>query len=367
MTVAPQFIVIGAGGIGGVTGAHLARAGYEVLLVDRVRDHVRAIAVGGLAVEGAASFHVRVPATTPDALASVLAGRAPRTVLLAVNAQDTAAALGPVVPLLDAHSVVVSMQNGLNERLIAERIGAHRTIGAFVNFGADYLAPGRVLMSSRAELYLGELDGRITDRLEQLGAIFRTAVLEHTQLTGNIWGHLWGKLGYVSMLFANATTDETMGDAFADLDNRALFANLAGEVVRVADAEGVRCEGFAGYDPDAMRFVVPREWAAIHRSLDRRVVVNRASINARCGMWRDMAMKHRRTEVDAHLGLLAEIAAAHGLAVPLNARLIEVIHDLEEGRRVRQPANLEELRVLNDRCYPSDDRAASRRGHPGTA
>ncbi len=287
--------------------------------------------------------------------------------LLAVNAQDTAAALEPVVPLLGEDSVVVSMQNGLNERLIAERIGARRTVGAFVNFGADYLAPGRVLMSSRAELYLGELDGRITDRLERLGAIFREAVLEHTQLTGNIWGHLWGKLGYVSMLFANATTDVTMGDAFADLDNRALFANLAGEVVRVADAEGVRCEGFAGYDPAALRFAVPRDWAAIHRSLDQRVLVNRASINARCGMWRDMAMKHRRTEVDAHLGLLVEIAASHGLAAPLNARLIEIIHDLEEGRRVRRLENLEELRNLNDRCYPSDDRAAGRRAQPGPA
>ncbi|HLN11742.1 MAG TPA: 2-dehydropantoate 2-reductase, partial [bacterium] len=122
MTVAPQFIVIGAGGIGGVTGAHLARAGYAVLLVDRAREHVRAVAERGLAVEGAASFHVRVPAVTPDALAPALAGRAARTVLLAVNAQDTAAALEPVVPLLGEESVVVSMQNGLNERLIAERI-----------------------------------------------------------------------------------------------------------------------------------------------------------------------------------------------------------------------------------------------------
>ncbi len=165
--------VVGAGAIGGTLGAHLARAGHDVLLVDRVREHVAAIAQGGLTIEGHEEFRVRVPATTPDDLPRALGGRAPETVLLAVKAQDTEAALDPIVPLLARDSIVVSMQNGLNERVIAARAGEARTIGAFVNFGADYLGPGRILYGGTGALYLGELDGRITPRLERLGDALR--------------------------------------------------------------------------------------------------------------------------------------------------------------------------------------------------
>jgi len=362
-----RFVVVGAGGIGGSVGAHFARAGHDVLFVDSLLPHVEAIARDGLSVEGQSTFRVRVPAVTPAGLAGALDGRPLETVLLAVKAHHTAAALEAVAPLLDARGVIVSLQNGLNERLIARRVGAERTMGAFVNFGADYLGPGRVKLSSRAELYLGELDGRMTDRLERLGAIFREAFLEHTQLTDNIWGHLWGKLGYVSMLFATATIDDSMGDAFADPRSRSLLANLAGEIVRVADAEGVRSVGFSGYDADAMRFTTPRDWAAIHRCLDQRVIVNRQSLNTHNGIWRDMVIKHRPTEIDAQLGVVVDVARAHGLATPLNERVIDLIHDLEAGRRGRGPANIEELRALNEAVYPHEGHDASQRARSASS
>ena len=342
-------------------GAHFARAGHDVIFVDTLVPHVEAIVWDGLSVEGQSTFRVHAPAVIPDGLADALGGRPLETVLLAVKAHHTAPALETVAPLLDPGGVVVSLQNGLNERLIAERIGARRTMGAFVNFGADYLGPGRVKLSSRAELYLGELDGGMTDRLADLGRVFRKAFLEHTQLTDNIWGHLWGKLGYVSMLFATATIDDSMGDAFADPRSRALLANLAGEIVRVADAEGVRSVGFSGYDADAMRFTTPRDWAAIHRCLDRRVIVNRQSLNTHNGVWRDIVITRRPTEIDAQLGLVAEIARQHRLGTPLNDRVIEMIHGLESGRRTRGPANIEELRALNEAVYPGEGHEASER------
>lgn len=349
---APEFIVVGAGGIGGVVGAHFARAGRTVLLVDSAAPHIAAIRAHGLSVEGRAHFTVGVPAMTPAELPGALGGASARTVLLAVKAHHTVEALEPLLPLLDANSVVVSLQNGLNERDIAERIGAGRTIGAFVNFGADYLGAGRVLLASTAELYLGELDGRMTGRLEALGKTFRDAFLPHTTLTGNIWGYLWGKLGYASMLFATATTDETMAEAFANRRHHPLLANLAAEVVRVADAEAVQCEGFSGYDPGVMRFRTPRDWDGIHRVLDRRAEVNRQSLNSHNGIWRDIVVKRRRTEVDSQLGAVARIARAHGVLVPLNERVIGMIHELESGRRAMSAGNMDELCRLNEDVYP---------------
>ena len=346
-----HFTVIGAGAIGGTIGAHLVRAGHDVLFVDVDTKHVDAIDRSGLTIEGKETFHVRVPAVTVAGLADALRGRPAEVVLLAVKAMHTTAALEPVVPLLGTQSFVVSMQNGLNERVIASRIGPPKTVGAFVNFGADYLAPGRIMYGGSGALYLGELDGTMTARLAELGRTIQVAFLENTQLTSNIWGYLWGKLGYASMLFATAVVDETMADVLANPVYRPLLANLAGEVVRVADGEGVRSEGFDGYDPNAMRFAHPRDWHGIERSLDCLADFNRRSLKQKSGIWRDLAVRRRRTEVDDHIGLVVAAARDRGFAVPLNEHLVETIHDLESGRRPMTAGNLESLRRLNEEMY----------------
>lgn len=346
-----QFTVIGAGAIGGTIGAHLVRAGHDVLLVDSADEHVTAIERSGLTIEGSRTFQVRVPAVTVAGLADALGRRPPEAVLLAVKAMHTAAALEPLTPFLGETSFVVSMQNGLNEKVIAARIGGHRTVGAFVNFGADYLAPGRIMYGGAGALFLGELDGRITPRLQRLGTILQEAFLEHTTLTENIWGYLWGKLGYASMLFATAVVDETMAEVLGDAQCRPLLANLAGEVVAAADAEGVRSEGFDGYDPAVMRFARPRDWHGIGRSLDRLAEFNRHSLKLKSGIWRDLAVRRRRTEVDSQIGAVLDVARSHGLATPLNDRLVAMIHDLEEGRRAMGRPNLDELRRLDEEMY----------------
>ena len=235
-----QFTVIGAGAIGGTIGAHLARSGHEVLLVDSAADHVHAIERTGLTIEGRTTFRVRVPAVTVAGLADALRGRPPEAVLLAVKAMHTAAALEPVAPLLGPESFVVSMQNGLNEKVIAGRIGAARTVGAFVNFGADYLEPGRIMYGGAGALYLGELDGRMTPRLEALGRVLRESFLENTTLTPNIWGYLWGKLGYGAILFATATVDETMADVLGDLTCRPALATIRTRCASPRPATGPR-------------------------------------------------------------------------------------------------------------------------------
>jgi 2-dehydropantoate 2-reductase len=313
---------------------------------------VEAIRRAGLTIEGREMFRVRVPAISADELGRGGAGRPLEAVLLAVKAMHTEAALDPIAPLLGQDGFVVSMQNGLNERVIAARIGAARTVGAFVNFGADYLAPGRIVYGGAGALYLGELDGRRTPRLQRLGDALRTAFLPATTLTDNIWGYLWGKLGYAAMLFATALVDETMSAVLGDPRWQPLLANLAGEVVAVADAEGVRSEGFDGYDPDAMRFSTPRRWDAIRRSLERLAEFNRHSLKQKSGIWRDLAVRRRRTEVDVQIGLVVALARTHGLAAPLNDRLTGMIHDLEDGRRPMAAGNLEALARLSEECYP---------------
>jgi 2-dehydropantoate 2-reductase len=346
-----QVTIVGAGAIGGTTGAFLIRAGHDVLFVDAAKDHVDAINRDGLAVEGHETFRVRAEAVTPEDLPRAAARRPLGAVMLAVKALHTGAGVDLIAPLLGPDAYVVSMQNGLNERLIAARLGAARTVGAFVNFGADYHGPGRIMYGGPGALYLGELNGDVTPRVTALGDMLRSAFLPNTTVTRNIWGYLWGKMGYASMLFATAVVDATMADVLGEPVNEALLADLAGEVTRVADAEEVRSEAFDAYEPDVVRFRRPRDWAGIRRSLAAMAERNRASLKQKSGIWRDLAVRRRRTEVDSQLGEVIKIGEARGIPLPLNARVVELIHDLESGRRTMEPRNLAELRQLDGQTY----------------
>ena len=349
--VAEPIVIVGAGAIGGTIGAYLVHRGHEVLLVDAAREHVEAVNRDGLHIEGRDAFTVRVPAATPDELPAALRARRLGTVMLAVKALHTNAGLDVIAPLLAPDGYVVSMQNGLNERTIASRLGAHRTVGAFINFGADYHGPGRIMYGGPGALYLGELNGEATPRVASLGEMMRAAFLPNTTITRNIWGYLWGKMGYASMLFATAVVDETMAGVLGDPANEALLANLAAEVTQVAEAEEVRCEAFDGYEPDAMRFREPRDWTGIRRSLAALAEHNRGSLKQKSGIWRDLAVRRRRTEVDAQIGEIVGIGRGRGIDLPLNVRLVEMIHDLESGRRTMHPDNLAELRRLDEATY----------------
>ena len=248
-----HFLIWGAGAIGGTIGAYLARAGHEVVFVDRDAAHVDAINQGGLTITGSlAEFTANAQAYTPDALPGQYGA-----ILLCVKAQDTGSALRSLAPHLAADGYVVSVQNGLNELQIADSVGEEHTVGAFVNFGADYLEPGRILYGGRGAVVLGELSGATTPRIADLhGALL--AFEPNAIITDNIWGYLWAKLAYGAQLFATALTDESIADCLADPAYHDVYIGLAQEVLRVAAVKGIHPLPFNGFDPQAFLPDTPR-------------------------------------------------------------------------------------------------------------
>lgn len=330
-------MVWGAGAIGATVGAHLVRAGHDVLFVDVADEHVRVMNERGLRITGpVADFTAEVRATDPERV-----GGEHETILLAVKAHHTGAAVETLAPHLAEDGVVVSAQNGLNEEVIADAVGPERTFGCFVNFGADYLEPGIIHYGGRGSVVVGELNGERTLRAERIHALFREFD-DRAVLTDNVFGYLWSKLAYASMLFATALTDDAIAEALADASTREVYADLAREVVAVAGAAGVTLEPFDGFDPSA--FAPGAGAAAARASLDDLVAHNRGSAKTHTGIWRDLAVRRRKTEVDAQLGAVVERGRALGVPTPLNARLVELIHEIEEGVRGRSRANLVELR-----------------------
>jgi 2-dehydropantoate 2-reductase len=333
-----QVTVVGAGAIGGTIGAHLARAGHAVSFCDTVEAHVAAINQHGLTIRGwAEEFSVRAPAIGPDELRGPL-----ELELLAVKAQHTPQAMRTIAPLLANDSIVVSMQNGLNEQAIAAAAGAERTIGCLVNFSADYLEPGVIHYGGPGTIKVGELDGRITPRLEQLRDL--VAAIGPVETTANIWGYMWGKLGYGKMLYATALADASMADVIDRY--RALMVELAAEIYEVAERLGVRPEPFDGVEPDLYYPRERRDWAAIQRSLDALVARRRRDQKQRSGIWRDLVVRRRGTEVAAHLGPIIRHADTLGLPLPLTRRVAQLIADLEAQRARPAWEHLEALEVL---------------------
>lgn len=340
MSTAEPIVIWGAGAIGGTIGAYWARAGIPVLLVDIVAEHVETCRTSGLRITGPIEeFTQVIPAVTP----AELTGKYKR-IILAVKAQATEAALDAIVPHLAEDGFIFSAQNGLNEIAIAERVGAKRTMGCFVNFGADWHGPGEILYGNRGALVIGELDGQMTPRaleMHRLGLIFEPASV----LTDNIWGYLWGKLAYGAMLFGTALTDDSMSANFADPQRLGVWLELGREVGAVAAARGVKSLGFGEFDPMVFAPGQPEypqietiAWLADYTS---------KTAKTHSGIWRDLAVRKRKTEVDPQIGIIAKLGREAGVPTPTIETLVELIHEVEDGKR---PLSFDTLKVLIDQC-----------------
>ncbi len=329
-------LIWGAGAIGGTVGACLKRAGHDVTFVDVAPEHVAAIRDPGLHIFGPVEdFTIRAPAMAPAEVAGVW----PR-IFLCVKAHHTEAACRALLPHLAADGYVLSLQNGLCETLIADIVGRGRTMGAFVNFGADWMGPGEILFGNRAAVVLGELDDQLTPRLQALHALIRQFEPDAIT-TPDIWSYLWGKLGYGAMLFAQALGHQGIADCLARPELLPVWRGLGGEAMSVALAEGVQPRGFNGFDPDAFRPGAPL--AQAQASIDAMVAFNRLSAKTHSGVWRDLAVRKRRTEVDVQIAPIAEIGARHGLPCPTIRKLVTLIHAVEDGRRPQSDDALLEL------------------------
>jgi len=332
-----RITIVGAGAIGGTTGAYLSVAGYDVLLVDNVMEHVTAINRRGLRISGIRGDRTfQVQATSPSELKGPLG-----FVILAVKAQHTEAALAPIVPLLANDGFVVSMQNGLNEEFIARQIGARRTVGCFVHFGADYQEPGHILLGNEHPLYVGELDGTVTARIRlvahTLGAVMPTHVTDH------IWDWLWTKMCYGSLYFAGALLDVPLHEVLRRTEYWPHFAAVVNEVVRVAYGLGhTHLEQIGDFRPAAF---VNGSTPEANGVLEKMAHWQGTSLKIFTGIQRDLMVRKRKTEVDWQPGAVVERAAQLGIPVPYHRAIVRMIHEIEDGRRSMGWANLDELAV----------------------
>jgi 2-dehydropantoate 2-reductase len=310
-----RYVVLGCGAIGGTIAAGLVRDGHDVLVCDVSPDIVSAVSARGITITGPVeSFVAPVRAVDPADLPK----RLDCPVLIAVKAHHTATAAASIAGRLADGGYVVSFQNGLNTSVLGEAIEPERVVAACVNFGADAVEPGVILRGNRATLMIGETDGTISDRVRALAADIADA-----EVTDNILGYLWTKEAYGAMLAATALSDLPIADVLAEPRWAPLLTEIASEVLGQAPVLPVPLDGLDPADLDG--------------SLERLAEFNRHSAKTHSGIYRDLAILRRPTEVPAILGGLA------GESAPLVRRVLELIAAIEAGQRTCGRANLDLL------------------------
>jgi 2-dehydropantoate 2-reductase len=307
-----KLTIIGAGAIGGTIGAHMFRAGHDITLCDADENYVAAIQRDGLRIEGPVNeFTVAIPAITPAELPDTI-----EHAIVAVKSLHTASAAALLRDRLTPDGYVLTVQNGLTADVLVDAVGAERVISSFVNFGADVMGPGRVMQGNIGTFRVGEIaGGTITPRVRELAD-----ALPYAEATDNVLGYLWGKEAYGAMLWAGAVSDLSIAETFERPAYRSLMVAIAEEVLAQAP---VKVESFDGFVPDDLE-----------ASLDRLALFNRRSAKSHSGIYRDLMIRKRKTEVDE---------VHKDFQGPLFDRVVEMIHDIEEGRRTCEVKNLDEL------------------------
>lgn len=338
------YLVVGIGAIGGTLAFHLARAGHHIVAVDSDRGHVAAIQRRGIVLrregrQDAVPIDAFVPEDGPAHIAS--------PVLLSVKGVGaTEKAVAWIAPRLAPGSFVVCVQNGLQFEHVVDRLGASRTVGAFVDFFADVVEPGVIEDGGSGTLNVGEIDGRASARVERVVADLQA--WGPARSTGNVIGCLWSKLGFSAMLAATALADAPMADLIDR--HRQLMIALAGEVFAVAARRGIVLEAFDSFEPEALRGGPSARSGAV----DQLVAWLRRQSKTRSGVWRDIAVHRRATESVGRYTRLVADARAEGIACPHLEALVGLLEECETGHREMAEQNLHLLR----------ERATGRTGRP---
>jgi 2-dehydropantoate 2-reductase len=172
-------------------------------------------------------------------------------------------------------------------------------------------------------------------------------VVSATRVSDNILGYTWAKHVYGALLVATAVVDAHVYEVVErSPEIQQMLVRLTVENMNVAERAGIRLLSFDEYDPADYHAAAQGDVTARTRAMASIATHYRAAVKTKTGIWRDLAVRKRKTEVGALLGATVAKARGLGLPMPLTERLIAIIEDLETGRRQMAWSNLDELVAL---------------------
>ena len=285
-------LVIGAGAVGGYFGGRLARAGHELYFMAR-GEHLKAIRKTGLHVESRdGDFHIK-----PRAEREFEPIKGLDLIMVCVKNHD----LNAILPTLKKHagedSIIISLLNGVDsEDILMEALPRRQVIGAIAYIGSELTAPGRIRHTAGGKITLGEMDGGITLRLEELKKAFNDASIP-CGTSDNIRKALWEKLMWnVGFNGLSALTGRSAQQILAHKPTEKIVRSLMEELV--AAAAGTEIE----VDP---------------QMVDKHIDFTKKSKVIIPSMLQDVR-NGRKTEIDIINGKIADKGKRVGISTPYN-------------------------------------------------
>lgn len=328
--------IIGAGAIGSVVAAYLAKAGEDVVLIGR-KDQVEAIQKNGLRVIGA-----RGEETFPvPALARL--DRDYDLVIFTVKMQDIAGAYDANQAFLEK-CLVLSSQNGVQaDTILAKYFDKARIYSSIVMFGATYTEPGQAVFNFEGDWIIGKPFAGNDENTQRIAQTLKKAF--GAIVSDNITGMKWLKLFVNFNNCIPALTGRSMQETFADMDLCRLSILLLKEGLVIVQKSGIQLVSLPQFPAERIYGManMPLEQAAgiINKTLTT------LSKEPLYGSILQSIMRGRASEIDYINGQVLKMVRSPKDEAPLNARAVEMVHKVEQWKKYFTIDEIKEAFELN--------------------
>lgn len=319
--------IYGAGSLGTVLGAYLSKAGVDVDLITRNKEHVEALNKNGAKIIGTVNMTVPVHALTPEEMTEKY-----ELIILLTKQLDNKNILENFKKNMTDDCIVCTMQNGLPELSVSEVIGEDRTMGCTVAWGATLHGKGVSELTSEPDSLsfgLGRMNGKKDDKLMYVKSLLEKMC--PVDIEDNFMGVRWSKL-LINATFSgmSAVMGGTFGDAANRRDSRVCCQNLIKECIDVANAAGIKIAPVQGKDIVKLLDYKSAFKKKIAFMLIPLCIKKHALLKA--SMLQDLE-KGRKCEIDAINGVVCAYGRKYGVPTPYNDMVCKIIHEIEDGKR----------------------------------
>jgi 2-dehydropantoate 2-reductase len=334
-----KLAVLGAGAIGSSVSADLTKAGHDVSVIDQWPAQVEAMRSKGVHIQ-MKDGDVQVPIQAYHLCDLASANLEFDIVFLAVKSNDHRWMAEFIKPYLKRDSVLVGVQNGMNDDSLASIVGRDRVVGCVVELSAEIFTPGLVQRNTTHKgtwFSVGELDGFYTPRVREIAALM--SHVGRCDITNNIYGAKWTKLiansmtmgprGLLGLTNGEATELPGMFDLAAKLGRESLAVGSA-LGYRIEPIFGLRADEFAGPDDENLMTAM-------------KALLGHVGSRSRTAPIHDH-IKGRRSEMEFISGVVSRKGKALGIPTPCNDAVVELDRQINQGLLKMGPSNFELLK-----------------------
>ena len=317
--------IYGAGAMGTVLGAYIARAGRDVDLINRNREHVAALKEKGAHIVGTVDFTQKVNALLPEEMTKKY-----DIILLMTKQRMNGEIVAFLKDYLKEDGALCTCQNGLPEPKIAEIIGQDRTLGCAIAWGATFRGKGVSELTSDPAALTFSLGAygkgnRLQDVKELLECMGQVTVEQ------NFIGARWSKLLINSAFSGLSTvTGATFGEISVQKSSRRVAQAIMKECIDVAKAAGIRIEPVQGHKIDKLFDYKGKLKKALSFALIPVAMKKHARLIS--SMLQDLRAG-KKCEIDFINGVVCEFGKKYGVPTPCNDKTVQLVHEIEEGKR----------------------------------